>query len=241
MIRKSRLLLVLIASALLFGVLATPAFADHTILSGPAEGATVTSNVVTFTWSGAATATYECMVDDGAWVACSSPYSYSAPNGPNRFKLKSSAGHSNPGAQVIKRTFTVDAVATTPVTVSSVSAGCAGDTITATAEASGSSGQTFSLALHGDGSPTGQSETVTLDGSGSYGATFDVSALDASVYKVISSTGAESGDVAAATCAPGAEIPQAPLALLLPLSMLGMLAVAGFWSRRRPRAGEALV
>ena len=330
MIRKSRMLLVLIATAAAFGALAAPAFADHTILTGPADGSTVTSNAITFTWAGSSTSTYLCMVNDGAWFTCASPYSYSAPRGQNSFKLKSSAGHSHPGAEMIKRTFTVSdttgpaaptitsgpsgtvastsatfawtgaepggtfqcsfdgaayagctsprgytglaqgahtfsvrqidslgnvgtaasrsfavdttvPVVPTPASVSSVSAGCAGDTITADAEATGSSGQTFSLALHADGSATGQSQTVTLDGSGSYQATFDVSALDASVYKVVSSTGADSGDVAAATCAPGAEIPEAPLALLLPLSTLGTLALAGLWLRRRPRTDQALV
>jgi hypothetical protein len=127
-------------------------------------------------------------------------------------------------------------------TVDSITATCAGDVLHADATASGAIGSQFDLTLYqktgsADYSSTGQSATVTLTSSSAthYTHDFDVSALTADSYKVVSSTGTESNVVLGSTCGPGGEIPEAPAALLLPLSLLGLLGIAlgALYVRRR--------
>jgi hypothetical protein len=59
---------------------------------------------------------------------------------------------------------------------------------------------------------------------GSYGVRFDVSSFDAYAYRLGVYRGRRrtlSRPIPAASCAPGAQVPEAPLALVLPLSLLG--------------------
>jgi hypothetical protein len=133
----------------------------------------------------------------------------------------------------------IDAVASaTPqpsesATVESIDASCAGDVVTAQAIAAGAVGSGFSLALYRETEnagfvPTGVTATfdVASPGSNTYSHDFDVSALSASSYKIVSSDGVESNVVPATSCGPGSEIPESPAALLLPLSLLGLLGIA---------------
>jgi uncharacterized repeat protein (TIGR01451 family) len=117
--------------------------------------------------------------------------------------------------------------------VDSIAASCSGDVLQADATASGAIGSQFDLTLYqktgsADYSSTGQSATISLTSTGAthYTHDFDVAALTADSYKVVSSTGTESNVVLGSTCGPGGEIPEAPAALLLPLSLLGLLGIA---------------
>jgi hypothetical protein len=199
-----------------------------TITSGPTG--TVASSSATFGFVGAESGgSFQCRLDGGSWTSCSSPHTYSGlAEGPHTFEVRQldAAGNASPPAS---RTWTV----AFPASVSSLSASCAGDTVTATAVASGSNGQTFTLSLLADGSPTGDVATITLDGSSSYQASFNIASYSASSYKVVSSTGAESNAVAATSCGPGDDIPEAPLSLLLPLSLLATFALALRYRMRR--------
>jgi hypothetical protein len=130
-----------------------------------------------------------------------------------------------------------------PATVDAVSASCAGDTLTASATAHGEAGSTFALTVHtsDDGTTfaaTGQTATIAVMGSdpASYEHAFDVSTLAAQAYKVVSGTGVESNVVSASECAPGTDVPEAPAALLLPLSLLGLIGGVGLYVRRRRSA-----
>jgi hypothetical protein len=127
-------------------------------------------------------------------------------------------------------------------TVDSIAASCSGDVLTAGASAFGDIGSPFSITLHsktGDGaySSTGLSKDFALTSVGAtlYSHDFDISSLPADSYKVVSSTGVESNEVPKSACGPGSTIPEAPAALLLPLSLLGLLAVAAgaLYARRR--------
>jgi hypothetical protein len=138
------------------------------------------------------------------------------------------------------------------VYVTSVSAQCAGDVLSGQAQASGPAGRFFTLrVLQSTGgalSSTSLSQVVTLvSGQSSYGYRFDISALDASSYVVQSDRPAskdagantQSRSVPAGECAPPPEVPEAPMALLLPLSGLLTLALLGLVSRRRRRRAVA--
>jgi streptogramin lyase len=126
--------------------------------------------------------------------------------------------------------------------VDSITASCSGNTLTANATAHGDSGSTFTLTLYrsNDGTSftaTDQSAMIDVTGTdaASYQHAFTVSG-PAHSYKVVAGN-VESNVVPASACAPGSEIPEAPAALLLPLSLLGMLALgagAMYVRRRRP-------
>jgi hypothetical protein len=131
------------------------------------------------------------------------------------------------------------------VVVDSIGAACAGDTLTATASAHGDVGGAFELRLYesADGSTftdTGQHSVFSAIGSqpAPYARDFDISSLNATAYKVVSDTGTESNVVSAAECSPGTDVPEAPAALLLPLSALGTFALAAGLYLRRRNAGS---
>ena len=73
--------------------------------------------------------------------------------------------------------------------------------------------------------------------SRSYRFRFDISPFDAYAYRLAlyrSRERAVSEPIAAASCAPGLQVPEAPLALLLPLSLLGTASLL-LLRRRAPR------
>jgi hypothetical protein len=135
---------------------------------------------------------------------------------------------------------------TSTAVVHSISAECAGDVVHADAFAQGAIGTGFTITLHqsSGGSPytsTGQTASfeVASLGTNRYQHDFDLSALTADSYKVVSSDGVESHVVEASSCGPGSEIPEASAALLLPLSVLGTFGIAAgvLYVRRRNAAG----
>ena len=108
-------------------------------------------------------------------------------------------------------------------------ASCAGDTISGTLSMLAPQGETYALDLsyrprgRADWSSTGRSASFTSDGTPrSYSYSFDVSSFNAFAYRVnVSGERAWSQTVPAGSCGPGRQVPEAPLALLLPLSLLG--------------------
>jgi hypothetical protein len=119
-----------------------------------------------------------------------------------------------------------------------IDAGCAGDTITGTVTMLAPAGETYRLELYfrrqgrAAWSATGRSASFRGDGAQhSYTYNFDVSAFNAFAYRLdMSGEHAWSRTIPAASCAPGRQVPEAPYALLLPLSLL---ATSGLLLRRR--------
>jgi hypothetical protein len=118
---------------------------------------------------------------------------------------------------------------------------CTGDTISTTVVLNGPAGShaiARLLAGHDQGHmvDTGQHLDVVLTGRPtSYPLAFDIAGRVDKMYRV-DVTGAAGGrrtsaSVPAASCAPGTEVPEAPAAVLVPLSMIGMLGLVS--ARRR--------
>ena len=86
---------------------------ETTITSGPANGATITTDSVAFGFSSSeASSTFECRLDAGTWSACSSPKSYaSLSDGSHTFEVRATDAAGNTDPSPATRTFTVD---TTP-------------------------------------------------------------------------------------------------------------------------------
>jgi hypothetical protein len=148
------------------------------------------------------------------------------------------------GASPVLSDLRVTGVDLPPPTVEAITASCTGDTLAATATARGEVGSPFTLTLHAssDGTTfaaTDRKATIALaaPGPSSYERTFSLASLTAIAYKVVSSTGVESNVVSASECGPGVVIPEAPIALLLPLSLLLLLGAAGSIHLRRRRIG----
>jgi hypothetical protein len=118
----------------------------------------------------------------------------------------------------------------TAATELKIDATCAGDTITGTLSyRGGEKGETYRLELlyrprkGTDWKQTGRGGSFTSDGHpGTYPYSFDISPFDAKLYRVdVTGEHAWSRTIPAASCAPGRQVPEAPLAILLPLSLLG--------------------
>jgi hypothetical protein len=122
-----------------------------------------------------------------------------------------------------------------------VHASCAGDVVSGTAKvAQGAHGGELDLSLMSKPLPssrfatTGKSLRVDAYGGHSYTFSFDVGRLHASAYRV-DPPGAHGNVVPAASCAPGHQVPEAPMSLLLPLSVIGLV---GLTAARRRRFGK---
>lgn len=130
---------------------------------------------------------------------------------------------------------------------------CVGDTIKGVLHAAGKAGDTITLTLYAkekkisSWAPTGLTTTVTLpaDSNGSTGHMFEFNIAGLNDYSYIveaTAAGASrySNVVKAKTCAPPTEVPEAPAALLLPISLLGTVAV-GSWLWRRRQASTVTI
>jgi len=109
-----------------------------------------------------------------------------------------------------------------------VVAHCAGDTLSGTVYVGGNARHStldlVVLAKHGQKSgfaATGMSQWLTVDGGRSYPFRFNIGPLAGSTtaYRV-DPPGDHSNTVPASSCAPGHQVPEAPLSLLLPASVL---------------------
>lgn len=108
-----------------------------------------------------------------------------------------------------------------------VVAQCAGDILSGTLRVGRDVGSTqldlTVLARRGNRSgftDTGMNTWMNVDGGHSYPFRFDIGRLSATAYRV-DPPGDHGNVVPAASCAPGHQVPEAPLSLLLPLSVLG--------------------
>ena len=124
-----------------------------------------------------------------------------------------------------------------------VHASCAGDVISGTVRVGRpSSTGDLELALLAKRSPkaafaaTGRSVWVEAYDGRSYPFRFDIGRLSAVAYRV-DPPGIHGNVVPAASCAPGHQVPEAPLSLLLPLSVLGVVGLV--FARRRHSATES--
>jgi hypothetical protein len=121
-----------------------------------------------------------------------------------------------------------------------VVAHCAGDTLSGTVHVGGNAHSTLELAVlakHGQKSAftaTGMSQSLNVDGGRSYPFRFNIGRLSASAtaYRV-DPPGDHSNTVPASSCAPGHQVPEAPLSLLLPVSVLGLGGLLAARNRRR--------
>jgi hypothetical protein len=122
-----------------------------------------------------------------------------------------------------------------------VVAHCAGDTLSGTVHVGGNAQHsTLDLAVlakHGQKSAftaTGMSQSMNVDGGRSYPFRFNIGRLSASAtaYRV-DPPGDHSNTVPASSCAPGHQVPEAPLSLLLPVSALGLGGLLAARNRRR--------
>ena len=123
-----------------------------------------------------------------------------------------------------------------------IHASCAGDVVSGSVRLGRSlSGGDLELALLGKSSPkaaftrTGQSAWVGAYGDQSYPFSFNIGRLSVVAYRVDLPT-AHSNVVPAASCAPGHQVPEAPLSLFLPLSALGVVGLV--FARRRSFSHE---
>jgi hypothetical protein len=124
---------------------------------------------------------------------------------------------------------------------STLTARCAGDTVSGQVSTDAPAGTAFTLTLLQQQTkkaafvPTGKSYSFTTSArQKSYPYAFNVSALSAWAYRV---TGAgKDRDVLSASCAPGHQVPEASFSLLLPLSVLAVFGIPAAVRRRRPAA-----
>ena len=132
------------------------------------------------------------------------------------------------------------AASATAATEFKIDATCAGDTINGTLSyRGGTKGETYRLGLlyrprkGPDWKSTGRGGSFTSDGhSGTYAYSFDVSAYDAKLFRLdVTGEHAWSRTIPAASCAPGRQVSESPLAILLPLSLLGTSGL--LFARRR--------
>jgi hypothetical protein len=113
-----------------------------------------------------------------------------------------------------------------------IDASCAGDTITGNVSMQAPAGETYRLDLfyraRGRVSWAATGRSATFAGTGTqrnYTYSFDVSPFDAFAYRLdMAGEHAWSQTISAAACAPGRQVPEAPMALLLPLSLLATSA-----------------
>ena len=83
---------------------------------------------------------------------------------------------------------------------------------------------------------TGMSQWMNVNGGHSYPFRFNIGRLSATAYRV-DPPGDHGNTVPAASCAPGHQVPEAPMSLLLPASVLGLGGLL-FARKRRHRTAE---
>jgi hypothetical protein len=116
-----------------------------------------------------------------------------------------------------------------------VTGDCVGDTISGRVAVRANPGSRFTVRLlKQQTAATGWTTTKlsrrfrSRSRSGTYRFRFNVSAFDAHAYRLGVYHARQrtlSGPIAAASCAPGLQVPEAPLALLLPLSLVATASV----------------
>ena len=129
-----------------------------------------------------------------------------------------------------------------PAAVKSVTASCAGDTISGKTRVSGK--LRVRLALKAKASAkasfkaTGKARIMSTPKAGLYRFKFDISKLNAYSYRVDASKTMRSKPILAASCGPGYTVPESPFALLLPITLLLTIGLPVLLLRRRARIIE---
>jgi hypothetical protein len=133
-------------------------------------------------------------------------------------------------------------LAAKPPAVKSVTASCAGDTISGKTRVSGKLRVRLALMAKSSAKAsfkaTGKARILSTPKAGSYRFKFDISKLNAYAYRVDGSKTMRSKPLLAASCGPGYTVPESPFALLLPITLLLTIGLPVLLLRRRARIIE---
>jgi hypothetical protein len=128
-------------------------------------------------------------------------------------------------------------LAAKPPSVKSVTASCAGDTISGKTRVSGKLRVRLALMAKASAKAsfkaTGRARIVNAPRAGVYRYTFNISKLNGYSFRVDASKTMRSKPVLAAACGPGYQVPESPLVLLLPLTLLLTIGLPVLLVRRR--------
>jgi hypothetical protein len=117
-----------------------------------------------------------------------------------------------------------------PVRVTKINASCAGDLIKGRAKITGPAMTSLQLLSRPSAKKkfvaTKKVAWIRARRAGSYKFHFDISRLSAQAYRVRTKNGVKSAVLPATACAPGYQVPEAPVVILLPLSLLFTLGLA---------------
>jgi thermitase len=94
---------------------------ETTIDSGPSETENSGTGTATFTFSASESgSTFECRLDSGVWVACTSPQQYTGlPNGSHTFEVRATDSASNVDPSPASHTWTIDDTTPPETTITS--------------------------------------------------------------------------------------------------------------------------
>jgi hypothetical protein len=114
-----------------------------------------------------------------------------------------------------------------------IHAACAGDTLSGSVRGKAGVVEVKLFAKRGPSAAfaaTGLTSSIRASGGNGSPFSFNVGRLTAAAYRVEAGD-ARSNEVPVASCAPGHQVPEAPLTLLLPLSVLALVTLT--FGRRR--------
>ncbi len=230
--RIGRLQLAALFAVVLLGFAASPAFARVSITNHPSRISR--STTATFTWTKPLHAKSQCSLNGRSFTWCGHARQYSHLKlGLQSFRLKVTKN-----GNTVRRAWGWRVAR--PLTVSSVSASCTGDVLSGTVTAFGHTGDGFDVRLLQQQSeawsPSGLKHHVVLSQSSSHGYdfSFNVASLSGDAFQALAH-GQSSTVVDAASCAPSAQVPEAPRPILLPLSIAGTFGLLGLVAYRRRR------
>jgi hypothetical protein len=139
--------------------------------------------------------------------------------------------------------FAPNAAAKDPGQVTRIDATCAGDLIRGKAKVDAPAMLSLQLyrrrSANAKFTATKRLAWIRARAAGSYKFSFDVSKLTANAYRIRATrNNARSRTLLSSSCAPGYQVPEAPLTILLPLSLLAALGLwFGFGRLRRSALG----
>jgi hypothetical protein len=230
--RIGRLPLAALFAVVLLAVAASPAFARVSITHHPSHVST--SNTAKFSWTKPRHASSRCSLNGGRFTWCGHARQYSHLKlGLQSFRLKVTKN-----GNTVRRAYGWRVVR--PLRVASVTASCTGDVLSGTVNASGYNGDGFDVRLLQQQSeawsPSGLKHHFVLSQSSSrsYDYSFNVASLGGDAFQA-TARGTSSAVVDAASCAPSAQVPEAPRPILLPLSIAGTFGLLGLVAYRRRR------
>ena len=155
---------------------------DTTITSGPAQGSTTDDNTPTFAFTSTeAGSTFQCRIDGGAWVSCTSPFTTATlSDAQHTFEVRAIDSSGNVDPTPASRTFTVTSVTDTTAPDTTITAGPSGTTNDSTPTFSFTSteaGSTFACRIDA-GAWVACTSPFTTAALGDGAHTFEVRATD---------------------------------------------------------------